>query len=199
MVCGFGLQKDTFTQIYNVWAYLTRPHHTSLTFTHTFTHLNMLKSHKVFWSLESSRDYKFSVNILTLQEIKKYALFPTLSSPKHALYRFSGSYVELLKDAIGIMRFPGEHLQNRAYLNTMSLVMSGEHLCTQMLEHTVGLPLEHTVGLPLKKRGTANTKRRHLGQCFISGVSLDSKLTNIGGFGFMNDSRLTIKHHSVHN
>lgn len=127
-----------------------------------------LKVIRFFWSLESSRDYKFSVNILTLQEIKKYALFPTLSSPKHVLYRFSGSYMELLKDAIGIRRFPGEHLQNRAYLNTMSLMVSGEHLCTQMLEHTVGLPLEHTVGLPLKKRGTANTKRRHLGQCFIS-------------------------------
>lgn len=67
--------------------------------------------------------------------------------------------MELLKDAIGIMKLPGEHRQNRTYLNAMSLVVSGEHLCTQMLEHTVGLPL--------KKRGTDNTKRRHLDQCFI--------------------------------
>lgn len=153
MVCGFRLQKDTFTQIYHVfWAYLTLPHHTSHELLLTLTCLKVIRVcfFFFFWSLEPSREQY--ANPLVNPEDKH----PFLHSPplQYVLYLFSKSYIELLKNAIGIMKSPGEHRQNHAYLNTMSLVVSGEHLCTQMLEYTVGLPL--------KKRGTDNTKRRHL-------------------------------------
>jgi hypothetical protein len=48
---------------------------------------------------------------------------------------------EVLKDVVKIKKCPGQHLQNPAYLNTMSSVMSGECECecTQMLEHRVRL------------------------------------------------------------